>query len=193
VMLLALDQDGRLHVAASNISRAAVNPYHGDEVPGWEALGLSPSKIYQLLRDGGELRKAAKTFNAVPILDHHIKNRIPRPLDVVGTTGSGAKYEHPYIRNSIHVWTDAAIAGIKSGDRAELSAAYDYRPDMRPGTFRGVAYDGVMRDIRAVNVCLVARSRAGHDMAIIGDARPHNFVSKLRPSLSTADSEARAY
>ena len=122
-----------------------------------------------MFRDGGELAKAALTFNGVPLLRRHIKTYIPHPLDVVGTTGTNAKFEHPYLRNSLAVWTAEAIAGIESGDRAELSAAYEFDADMRPGTTRqGAAYDGVMRNIRAAHVCLVPRSRPGRDM-VVGD------------------------
>ena len=60
------DQDGNLHVRVSNISKATVNPYRGNEIPGWEELGLDPKKIYQLLRDPDELKKAASTFCGLP-------------------------------------------------------------------------------------------------------------------------------
>src|ERR1039458_9562325 len=196
-MLLAYDMDGRMRVSDANLSKARVDPYRGSEIPRWRELGLDPSRTYRLLRDGDELRKAATTFNGVPVLRSHQRlfsqEYIPRPVDIVGTTGTNAVFVAPYIRNSLHVWTKAAIAGGESGDKREVSAAYEYRPDMTPGTYRGAAYDGRMTDIRAINVALVPRARAGRDMAIIGDARPHSFVSKLRPLTRTSPSEARAY
>lgn len=45
-----IDADGRLHVDRSHISKATVNPYYGKEIPGYEALGLQPDKVYRLLR-----------------------------------------------------------------------------------------------------------------------------------------------
>jgi hypothetical protein len=65
------DLDGRLRVEASRISKAAVNPYLGREIPDFATLGLDPSRTYQLLRDPDELRCAAPTFNNLPLLSQH--------------------------------------------------------------------------------------------------------------------------
>jgi hypothetical protein len=65
------DRDGRLHVEVTNISKAAVNPYIGREIPDWKALGLNPDGVYKLLRDPDELAKAAPTFNNIPVLSRH--------------------------------------------------------------------------------------------------------------------------
>ena len=67
-----VDRNGFLHVSVSNISKAGVNPYYGEEIPGWQSLGLDPKKIYQLLRDPAELEAAVSTFNNLPILSDHI-------------------------------------------------------------------------------------------------------------------------
>ena len=66
------DRDGRLHVEISNISKAAVNPYTGREIPDYKALGLGPDKVYKLLRDPDELAKATPTFNDIPVLSRHL-------------------------------------------------------------------------------------------------------------------------
>ena len=52
-------------------SKAAVNPYRGDEIPRWDELGLDPNKVYRLLRDPVELEKAAPTFAGKPLLWGH--------------------------------------------------------------------------------------------------------------------------
>ena len=66
-----IDQDGHLHVAESNISMAAINPYMGREIPDWRELGLDPDKVYQLFRDFFELVKGAKTFDGKSLLFWH--------------------------------------------------------------------------------------------------------------------------
>ena len=66
------DQDGRLHVAVSHLTKACVNQYRGSEIPGYEQLRLDPNRIYNLLRHPAELQKAAPTFNNIQILDQHI-------------------------------------------------------------------------------------------------------------------------
>ncbi|ENU0484934.1 DUF2213 domain-containing protein, partial [Salmonella enterica] len=65
------DKVGRLQIERSNLSKANVCGYFGHEIPGAEALGLDPQKLYQLYRDPDELRKAVSTFNNIPVLCRH--------------------------------------------------------------------------------------------------------------------------
>jgi hypothetical protein len=168
-----VDADGRLHVAVSNISKAVVSPYYGREVPGYKELGLDADKIYQLLRDPDELLKGADSFNNLPLLDRHIPVSAddPKKQNVVGSTGTDAEFVQPFLRNSLVVWDAAAIAGIESGEQTELSCAYYYKPDMTPGEYDGVQYDGIMRDIVANHVALVELGRCGRDV-VVSDADP---------------------
>lgn len=172
-----IDVDGRMHVEISNISKATVNPYRGNEIPDWEELGLDANRIYFLLRDPQELEKAAPTFNNIPLLSKHIPVSAAEPQKefVVGATGSNASYQAPYLKNSLVVWDAVAIALIESEEQKELSSAYRYRADMTPGVYEGVAHDGVMRDIRGNHVALVEVGRAGPDV-VVGDS------STLNPS-----------
>lgn len=172
-----IDVDGRMHVEVSNISKATVNPYRGSEIPDCGALGLDPNRIYFLLRDPEELARAAPTFNNIPLLSKHIPVSAAEPQKefVVGATGSNASYLAPYLKNSLVVWDAVAIALIESDEQKELSSAYRYRAEMTPGKYEGVAYDGVMRDIRGNHVALVEVGRAGPDV-VVGDS------STLNPS-----------
>ena len=133
------DEDGRLHVRVSNISKAVVNPYYGSEIPDHEGLGLDPNRVYYLLRDAEELEKAAPTFNNLPLLSKHVPvtaqdEESHQPDLVVGSTGTDAVFVNPYLRNSLVVWAATAIAGIESDEIKELSSAYRYDADMTPGT-----------------------------------------------------------
>lgn len=65
------DVNGYLNVVNCNMSKAAVNPYYGRDIPNWQELGLMPDKIYMMLRDPNELAKAASTFNGKPLLRGH--------------------------------------------------------------------------------------------------------------------------
>jgi len=176
------DEDGRLHVAVNNISKAGVNPYLGREIPNHEALGLNPDKIYKLLRDPEELKKAAPTFNSQPLLSRHVPVSADdhQPELVVGSTGSSAVYEHPYLKNGLVVWSKGAIDAIEHDDdhedqQKELSSAYHYEADMTPGTYdeTGEKYDGVMRNIRGNHVALVKTGRAGPDVVVGDEALPN--------------------
>jgi 8-oxo-dGTP pyrophosphatase MutT (NUDIX family) len=173
--------DGHLQVDATPISKAAVNEYRGSEInsvmagkPGWS--DLDPEKLYRLYRDPDELAKAAATFNNLPLLSEHVPvSAEAHPSDlVVGATGSDAEFTHPYLRNSLAVWKGDDIEGVKSNKKKELSSAYRYRADMKPGkTPDGDAYDGVMRDIVGNHVALVTEGRAGSDVLVADSALPH--------------------
>jgi 8-oxo-dGTP pyrophosphatase MutT (NUDIX family) len=65
-----MDQDGRLRVEITNISKAVVNPYQGKEIPDCEALGLDPEKVYQLLRDPGRTRQGGSHLQRGPSAEH---------------------------------------------------------------------------------------------------------------------------
>jgi len=167
------DQDGRLHVAMCNISKAVINPYYGHEIPDGEALGLDPDHQYRLYRAPEELAAAARTFNNIPVLSRHmpITADSHQPGLTVGSTGTDAIFEAPYLRNSLVIWSRDAIDAIERDDRRQLSAAYRYRADMTPGSVNGARYDGVMRDIRGNHIALVPEGRAGSDV-VVGDAKP---------------------
>lgn len=172
-----IDVDGRMHVEVSNISKATVNPYLGSEIPNGEALGLQPDKVYQLLRDPDELKKAASTFNNLQLLIIHepVTADEPKKELVVGCLGSDVAFDGEYLTASLCIWDAEAIAGIESKEQTELSSGYRYTADMTPGEFNGVKYDGVMRDIVGNHVALVDVGRAGRDV-VVSDRNP--FLTK---------------
>lgn len=169
----SFDVDGRLRVELTNISKATVNGYLGSEIPGGEELGLDPRRIYQLLRDPKELEAAAATFNGIPVLSEHtpVSAADHRPDLVVGSTGTDAVFETPYLKNSLVVWAADAIKGIENGEQRELSCAYRYTPVMEPGTYEGTRFDGRMTQLIGNHVALVATGRAGPDV-VVGDSQP---------------------
>jgi hypothetical protein len=161
-------------------SKANVCPYIGAESPEWESLGLVPDKIYYLYRDPDELAKAAPSLNGKPLLIVHqpvAADDHPHKL-VVGSMGTDAEFNFPYLDNSMIVWDADAIEGIESGEQKELSAGYRYKPVMRGGVIRGVAYDGIMSDIVFNHVALVEVGRAGPDV-VVGDSKGRLMSKKL--------------
>ncbi|MEZ2410537.1 DUF2213 domain-containing protein [Bosea sp. RCC_152_1] len=177
------DQDGHLHVARTPISKANVCPYYGREIPDWEGLGLNPDRLYQLLRDPEELEKAAGTFAGKPLLNIH------RPVtaddhehEVVAGSVSNPVWDAPYLKADLSIWDGPAIKAIEAETQKELSSAYRYRADMTPGTYEGVRYDGVMRDLIGNHVALVKEGRAGPDV-VVGDEKP---IPKIKEFISMA-------
>ena len=169
-----IDANGRLQISRTNISKANVNAYYGREIPRSEELGLESDKLYRLWRHPDELRKAAKTFNNIPVLSKHIPDFPTDPPNEfrVGVTHSNAEFDGTYLTVGMSIWDNSAIAGIESGEQRELSASYKYVADMTPGvTPDGEPYDGVMRDIFGNHEALVPDGRAGPDV-LVADSLP---------------------
>lgn len=197
----SFDGNGRLQVKSSHISKANVCPYFGREIPNAEQLGLDPDRIYRLWRHPDELKRAAPTFNNIPVLCIHTPDfpgDPPREYRV-GTTHSGSEFNDPYLDNGLSVWDDSAIAGIETDEQKELSSSYQYVADMTPGvTPNGEPYDGIMRDIIGNHVALVEKGRAGSDVLVADSlppelkqmARAKNILDALKPFLA-ADADLK--
>lgn len=176
------DADGRMRVASSAISIADVNPYLGSEMPYAEELGLDPDRIYKMLRHPDELRKAAASFNGVPILLKHevVSAADPKKDIVVGSAGTNTTFDGTYLMNSLSIWDQEAIDLIESGEQRELSCGYRFVPDMTPGFFAGKRYDGVMRNLVANHIALVAKGRAGPNVVVGDEALRRRKVIQMR-------------
>ncbi len=175
-------RDGRLVVKKANVTKANVSPYRGSEIPGHQRLGLDPDRVYNLLRDPEELRKAANSLNGVQLLIKHIpvNAKDHRPNETIGSLGTDAEFDGTYLTNSLFVNAQKAIDVIESGAQRELSAGYHYTPDMTPGNFNGTGYDGVMRDIVFNHVALVEDGRAGPDVVVGDEALKENDMKTTR-------------
>lgn len=186
-----VDNNGYLHVSTSNISKATVNPYLGREIPGWEEKGLDPDQIYFGLRDPEELAKAASTFNGLPLLlNHHPidSTNIPKET-IIGSTGTDATFQDPYLVNSMTIYDAAAIKLIEDGEMKELSCAYSYTPDFTAGEYGedGIKYDFIMRNIRGNHLALVKQGRAGKDV-YVKDALPEKLKNGGKENMSNKKS-----
>ena len=187
----SFDKNGHLIVSQANISKAAINPYLGREIPKWKKLGLDADRTYKLLRDPDEIKKAVNTFNGKPLLFEH-KPAFAHDHDrglVVGTLDNVA-FDGSFLKADLHVWTQDAIDAIESGDQKELSSSYHYDAAMQPGTFEGQAYDGRMTNIAGNHLALVKKGRAGPE-CVVGDAALLSFqevfdMSKGKQAARTA-------
>lgn len=168
-----IDENGFMHVDACPISKATVNPYLGREIPNWQDLGLNPERVYYGLRDPEELAKAAPTFNGLPLMQgHHDYTADAPPKEYqVGSTGTEARFEEPYLLNALSITDKKAIKSVEDGSCKQISCSYRYTPDMTAGEYQGAKYDFVMRDIRGNHVALVPQGRAGSDV-VVSDSLP---------------------
>lgn len=176
----SVDSNGYLRVVKSHITKEGVNPYYGSEMEGGKVLGLDPDKLYYGYRPGEELEKAAATFNGLPLLFEHHFDSADRPQKEhrIGSLGTDAVYNAPYLDNSLIITDAEAIEAIVSGDHPELSSAYKYTPDFTPGEWDGQHYDFIMRNIVGNHVAIVEEGRAGSDVKV-ADSAPQTEQNKL--------------
>ena len=154
------------------MTRACVSDYRGSEIPDADRWGLDPDKIYALLRDPDELKRAVSTFDSLPVLSHHVPvNSVsPGKQWVVGSTGSDARFDAPYLTNSLVIWDQGAIDDVESSETRELSCGYRFEFVPESGTYQGERFFGRMTKISGSHVAIVPRGRVPG--CLIGDAAP---------------------
>lgn len=174
------DNNGHLIVDRTCITKAAINPYRGQEIPNWQALGLDPDKVYMLLRCPTELQRALPTFQGLQLLERHtpVSSEEPEKDSTVGSIGTVVEMDGDNVYSSLRVYDQNAIDLIESEKLNQLSAGYAYTADMTGGEWNGEHYDGVMRNIHGNHVALVERGRIGKD-AIIADEMPNEIEEFL--------------
>ena len=162
------DQDGRLHIAETNVCKACVSPYRGDEIPEWEELGLEADKIYRMFRPPEELEKATPSINGVQLMRKHIPISADdhQPFDVIGAVGTTARWEDPYVKNGLTIWPAEDIESVENKEKFELSPGYTYRAVMEPGKFEGEPFDGRMVDITFNHLAVVEEGRQGPEICV---------------------------
>lgn len=175
-----IDADGHLFVERCVLSAAVVSPYYGREIPGAEALGLDPDKIYQLYRDADALRDAAETINGKPILDiHQPINADGHPREITVGSVSNARFEAPDLIGELSIWDGDAIKAIQDGSKRCVSAGYAYDAVPETGEVNGQPYTLKMVNIRFNHLALVETPRV--QTAIIGDSA---LSPKKEPSMA---------
>ncbi|WWQ13001.1 head maturation protease [Ralstonia phage PQ43W] len=181
----SIDADGRMRVKNCILSTAEINPYRGEEIPGWQKLGLKSGHVYELYRDPEELKKACASFEGVPLMIKHIPQTAdePRKEYQAGSVHT-IRFEGKHLRGDLLVTDGAAIDLIESDELSDLSCGYRYDPVMQSGEADGSKYDGVMRNIQGNHVALVDDGRASG--AHVADSALRNPQSP-NPSMSGAD------
>lgn len=157
----SVDSDGRLRVKNCILSTAEVNPYRGQEIPGWEKLGLNANTVYDLYRDPEAMRAAVKSFEGVPLMVKHVPQTADEPRkDYIGGSVHNVTFDGKHLRGDLLVWDGYAIDLIESDEQSDLSCGYRYDPIMNSGDANGAKYDGRMAKIQGNHVALVDEGRA---------------------------------
>ncbi|MCY1196414.1 hypothetical protein D9M72_77570 [compost metagenome] len=160
------DVNGYLLVRDNPITKVGVFPYLGREIGAPEA-----DRIYQVYRPQEELEnpETIASANLVPWIDEHEflgkDGTPPEKKGVQGTTGETARFDYPYIRNSIRAYSGFMQNLIDRG-KVELSPSYRCRYEFSEGVFDGQQYDAIQRDIRFNHLASVKEGRTGPDVAV---------------------------
>lgn len=183
------DADGRMRVRNCILSTAEVNPYRGQEIPGWDKLGLQPNTVYELYRDPEEMRKAVPSFEGIPLMVKHVPQTAenPRKEYQAGAVHS-ITFDGKHLRGDLLVSDGYAIELIESDELSDLSCGYRYDPVMQSGEADGSKFDGRMRNIQGNHVALVDDGRASG--AHVADAA---FRNPQSPDPSMQQEQAMAF
>ncbi|MEN4917563.1 DUF2213 domain-containing protein [Achromobacter spanius] len=148
------------------ITKVGVFPYLGREIG-----APDPDRIYMVYRPQEELEKpeTIASANLVPWIDEHEflgkDGTPPEKKGVQGTTGESARFDYPYIRNSIRAYSGFMQNLIDRG-KVELSPSYRCWYDFTEGVFDGKQYQVIQRDIRFNHLASVKEGRTGPDVAV---------------------------
>lgn len=160
------DVNGYLLVRDNPITKVGVFPYLGREIGAPDA-----DRIYMVYRPQEELEtpETIASANLVPWIDEHEflgkDGTPPEKKGVQGTTGESARFDYPYIRNSIRAYSGFMQNLIDRG-KVELSPSYRCRYEFSEGVFDGQQYDAIQRDIRFNHLASVKEGRTGPDVAV---------------------------
>ena len=93
------------------------------------------------------------------------------PRKVEGPVGDELhKDNEQFVRQRLVFYGLDAISDIRSGEKKEISLGYMYSLDETPGTYKGIAYDSIQRNIRYNHGSLVQRARGGPNCKIVLDS-----------------------
>ncbi|WP_313064746.1 DUF2213 domain-containing protein [Achromobacter animicus] len=160
------DVNGYLLVRDNPITKVGVFSYLGSEIGAPEA-----DRVYRVYRPQEELEnpETIASANLVPWIDEHeflgVDGTPPEKKGVQGTTGESARFEYPYLRNSIRAYSSFMQNLIDRG-KVELSPSYRCRYEFSEGVFDGMQYDAIQRDIRFNHLASVKEGRTGPDVAV---------------------------
>ncbi len=174
------DKAGHLFRPDCRLTRATVSDYMGRECPGADALGFHPDRLYPLLRDPQELKRAAPSFENKPLtISHRPLSANDHDPEIVCGSVSNIQWDGTFLFGDLSIWTAEAIDLVQSGRQEQLSCSYNYTIDPTPGVFEGMRYIGIMRNIEGNHVSLVELGRLGAQ-CIVGDSAPNLSTFKQR-------------
>jgi len=165
------DTNGWFEVKDNPLSMVGVFPYSG----GMISPDCDKDKIYMVYRPAEELGSTdcIDSFKLIPWIDNHVmlgsEDAGLTPSEqkgVQGVIGQEVYFDGETLKGNIKVFSEA-MANLIANGKKELSCGYRCRYEYAPGTYDGVKYDYVQRDIRGNHLALVENGRMGPDVAVL--------------------------
>ena len=165
------DTNGWFEVKDNPLSMVGVFPYSGRSV----SPECDQDRIYMVYRPAEELgtKECIDSFKLIPWIDNHVmlgsEDAGLTPSEqkgVQGVIGQDVHFDGETLRGNIKVFSEA-MANLIANGKKELSCGYRCRYEYAPGTYDGVKYDYVQRDIRGNHLALVWNGRMGPDVAVL--------------------------
>lgn len=165
------DTNGWFEVKDNPLSMVGVFPYSGRSI----SPECDQNRIYMVYRPEEELASedCIESFKLIPWIDNHVmlgsEDEGLTPSEqkgVQGVIGQEVYFDGDTLKGNIKVFSEA-MADLIANGKKELSCGYRCRYEYAPGTFNGVAYDYVQRDIRGNHLALVENGRMGPDVAVL--------------------------
>lgn len=165
------DTNGWFEVKDNPLSMVGVFPYSGRSI----SAECEPDKIYMVYRPAEELNSAdcIDSFKLIPWIDNHVmlgsEDAGLTPSEqkgVQGVIGQDVYFDGDTLKGNIKVFSEA-MANLIANGKKELSCGYRCRYEYSPGTYDGVKYDYVQREIRGNHLALVENGRMGPDVAVL--------------------------
>ena len=138
--------------------------------------------IFEYQNDDGSIRRelrlpenvfapeSLRTYRGKPIIFTHEAGEITKDNvheEIIGTVLSDGLKDGDNVRADIVIHdTDCLKQGLR-----ELSLGYDCELDESPGTYKGMPYDAIQRNIIINHLAIVEAARAGHEARLNLDSK----------------------
>jgi len=146
---------------SGNLTRTGVLEYKRADGTTFKELRL-PEEVF----DAASL----ESLKGAPITDLHIGMVTPQNVKSVqvGFVKEDVREEAQFVKGSLVIQDENAIALVEKGDRRELSPGYTCFVEDSPGVYQGERYDGIQRGIVYNHLAILPKDagRSGNEVAL---------------------------
>lgn len=170
MIMRRIDENGFMHTEHSNISKAQVRPYRGEEITpiaGAAGIKVDPEQIYGLFCPEEALADSVDLWNGLDLMfEHHYTNAENPVKDYVIGSVHDAVFEAPYLKARLTIKDKEPQDLLERGEYEELSCSYKFDLVNESGTFNSEPYNFKMANIRPNHVAMVEKGRAGKECCV---------------------------